>query len=1476
MTSKEEKESLAHQTIADLKSVNDFDEKKRSDSLKDLPAKERKEYKRELRETKARSKEAEADVEKAAAEALQNAQTAGEAADLYQATNDPQEEDGMLTSNTSYTPTPDITPADDTTPSNKTKEKLSDTGIQFTVLEAEIKDIRKQLKRIKHRAWDEVSKPILRHMNKILALAKDKLDLNQRYEKKLINEKFETDIRNPDDILAMLNDIQGKIEKAKSVWSAVLTGQPFIWIWGSQWQQWEAWEKQPWQEAWANNISQSWTDKAWITDNDNVKTSLQKMIQDSTLLESVWPRWWQLLKSLGKLLVAWAGLFTIGKTIQKLWKQEWKAAAMRWGGAALFYGLAPKKIFDLMGVEAKNIFGNLGSMKSWGGSWLFGGWSNDTSTSIKESSDAIINTKKEDLTPEKKQEIALNGTMLVGTPFCDMTLAEIQPLLISSGGKVTWIDYDKAKEYMNTKYGMEGGDFIIALTRLEAADKHAKTLGINIVADGLDNLWLSRMNSFSNPSMQNSRLIERFRSIDNSLHIGNEMISFYGFKDKLSKSKKIKEYFAGKSAELDKFTNEILKLPEGVRDEILGWSIPFDVKEENGQKYFVVGVYGMDFYIDLFGTVYTDNRDHKNQIGVKNKQGQVVFFDRRFGSYGSMIQWAFCLGKIMNKLRGNSQTTQVLQPRTGRQRRFRKDLVTADGQSIINESELPDEMKGAYMGDFRKYFDEDLSDRMHEDYADQLGIKDQLKSMNFPHTGLSDKLSSLVNQIVLENKIGASDIQLEYANHPNGLDKVLYINTFGQKNSVFLDVDTPNWSTASIIRVGHVNASTPDHLLQHTFSEWASDVNGGLNGALWLALLIGQCDRLQGMNHWADTDPRHRSGDQLQFSHGSMRESGWRWMMWLPEDKVTTMFDDKQSALAVKSWIPSLFDQTIFANAANGNKEGLTEFLNGLRTKDSAWNLTSESFWHEDEKKRASAFEAQMEKAAERIGIKMRPKTAPKPEDIKTINDLGPNGIEAWVAYIIPLNKSDYAGLETFRMIKFDPSEDGSSCVLNEVYFQPADKQLGSLGIPIPTDMRRFLEMTKGYLDGKWSSVAHGISKGVNKILSDGWEVLGVVYHDARDIVSTWYSDGKEFIKAWYQDIKAVIWSGHKWLQVLGADLEVGAEIVYEDAKEISKDALETLMRVRHGAMNIKDEKRNDLRAVSTLWWLNIRLKDNLDINLQAVIQTVVAGINRVAWPDGTIEGGYNEAIEVLKGLGIFVKNSVGAAANAAGGLKNRLDPNTKGEIKEYDTELKIDFFLADFALLLGDEPYKSLNDTWQLTDMKDALKAVHAQKMIKRISFDKRTGKFEIDYYEKQTNGKPDLSTGISSKTTLEDNASIIYPVWDATKLTVWLSSPVQLGKINTGKQAPSNILASDMAGLDTLRTKGEFDSIKWFKNAGGPILDQLIDDIKALQASGDVTALSYDNTKHLTVTFKNTPVPILMEAGWTNSLDGKIYAFI
>lgn len=54
-------------------------------------------------------------------------------------------------------------------------------------------------------------------MNKILALAKDKLDLNQRYEKKLINEKFETDIRNPDDILAMLNDIQGKIEKAKSV-----------------------------------------------------------------------------------------------------------------------------------------------------------------------------------------------------------------------------------------------------------------------------------------------------------------------------------------------------------------------------------------------------------------------------------------------------------------------------------------------------------------------------------------------------------------------------------------------------------------------------------------------------------------------------------------------------------------------------------------------------------------------------------------------------------------------------------------------------------------------------------------------------------------------------------------------------------------------------------------------------------------------------------------------------------------------------------------------------------------------------------------------------------------------------------------------------------------------------------------------------------------------------------------------------------
>jgi hypothetical protein len=64
--------------------------------------------------------------------------------------------------------------------------------------------------------------------------------------------------------------------------------------------------------------------------------------------------------------------------------------------------------------------------------------------------------------------------MLVATPFCDMTLAEINQIVQCNGNDIVAVDYAKARALLNTKYGSGGGRFINALNLLQTSDQHAK------------------------------------------------------------------------------------------------------------------------------------------------------------------------------------------------------------------------------------------------------------------------------------------------------------------------------------------------------------------------------------------------------------------------------------------------------------------------------------------------------------------------------------------------------------------------------------------------------------------------------------------------------------------------------------------------------------------------------------------------------------------------------------------------------------------------------------------------------------------------------------------------------------------------------------------------------------------------------------------------------------------------------------------
>ena len=257
MTSKEIKEDLARQAIEDLKSANDFGEQKRADALRYLPPKERKSLKEELKNEIAKLKDSGMDVadqtDQAAKELLEAqlaGQTAKATADLqYQINNDATEEDGMPSDDntTSNTGTPATTPVDDTTPPDKTKEKLSDTDIGLALLEAQIKEVKSQLRPI-GRHTD--TRKLMKAVREMLTEAKrQQIDVNQRYGKTLRKWRFDMDLRNPQDIALMIADIEWKIALAKNIASAALTNQ--LGIGNGQWQRPKAWG-QLWQWWWKN------------------------------------------------------------------------------------------------------------------------------------------------------------------------------------------------------------------------------------------------------------------------------------------------------------------------------------------------------------------------------------------------------------------------------------------------------------------------------------------------------------------------------------------------------------------------------------------------------------------------------------------------------------------------------------------------------------------------------------------------------------------------------------------------------------------------------------------------------------------------------------------------------------------------------------------------------------------------------------------------------------------------------------------------------------------------------------------------------------------------------------------------------------------------------------------------------------------------------------------------------------------------
>jgi hypothetical protein len=105
------------------------------------------------------------------------------------------------------------------------------------------------------------------------------------------------------------------------------------------------------------------------------------------------------------------------------------------------------------------------------------------------------------------------------------------------------------------------------------------------------------------------------------------------------------------------------------------------------------------------------------------------------------------------------------------------------------------------MAEFMKFLDEKIDDRMRKEYPDTKLIAQKLTAFGFQPDRMKSKIASVVNQIALENRIGASDISIDYQAHPDHPDrKVLYINTYGMKNSVFLDINNDNPDT-SIIKV---------------------------------------------------------------------------------------------------------------------------------------------------------------------------------------------------------------------------------------------------------------------------------------------------------------------------------------------------------------------------------------------------------------------------------------------------------------------------------------------------------------------------------------------------------------------------------------------------------------------------------------------------------------------------------------------------
>lgn len=1097
------------------------------------------------------------------------------------------------------------------TPWNIAESVSNSVDGKLANLESQIVEMRKQLRAIWQHS-NTIDRKYLRQIRNILTDAKKhQIDVNQRYSEWITNKEFK-DIRTPDEVESMLCEIENKIALARQAWSAVLTGHwPSTTVGTNSSLPWWSTTPNAWNQGINTKVLCNTIDyRAWVTENDNTKTALMKMIHNSEALSNIWPNGWAIIKTIGKLAVAGFGLFTIYKGIRSAIKWDRKSAIGRWLWATVFYGMAPKKILDMMGVEANNIFGGLKWLKWWG--------SNSPSNfSLSESSNSILNTTKEDLTGpnavEKKQDLIYKWTMLTATPFCDLTFGELQWIVQYNGSEIQSIDYAKARALLNQKYGTGGGEFINALNLLETSDKHAKTLWINIVAE-----WFKQLNidasALNNPTIQDKKVIERVKDVSDSIWASNDLIKFYSLRNRLEKNPNIKAYFDKESGSFERFANQILELPEETRTAILSGNIKFDIENQSGRDYLVIQDKNqwIILYLDLFSPVTTDNKDHKNQIWVRNKEGKIIFFDWRFSNYKNMIQGAYCLGKIMNKLRWNARTTHILQQRWGRKWMIRKDLVTADGKSVITEEELPEEMKGAYMPDFTKFLDGELSSRMSHEYKDVHGITNQLQNAGFKPERLISQLSSTINQIAIDNLIWW-DISVEYAALPDDPShKVLYINTFWERNAVFIDINNNNPET-SIIKVWHKDATTPWHILWHTFTEGDVNANGGIKWAMGLALLFGQCSAVKATHHSSDPNPWHWSGDQLEYSYGNMTRSAYRWMTWLASDKFSNMFDDKKSSIALKNWIPTLFDPTIFSKSADGNKTALTNFLNGwkVKTKNAQGQEVLKNYWDEDERVRSSSFVNEMKEAIARSNEYALWPAKLDPKDTKSYAAFGINPNKK---YIRQINTTDYAGLDTREMIQVSRTDNGYR--YNHVSFQPSDKQIwGKMGVPVATDMISFLNTVSGYLGVKSSEIAYGTQQVLTTLGNDGKNIAVNIYKgtkevagDVTDAMVNVYQDTKSAIKVVYPDGKEVIRVGYKWLKEVTQDLANGAELVYNYGKEISKDAVQVLMYTRRKVFGttIDANGQISLNAVTTLKELNDWMKVHLGINLPKFVKTIM------------------------------------------------------------------------------------------------------------------------------------------------------------------------------------------------------------------------------------------------------------------------------